>query len=131
MGLAHFLYGVTPWIACWRDLPQVHLGLEIIAMKTALFVMCLLCATAALGQSTAAPSLQALPFSSHPQAASPQPMAQEHSLLEGVGSVTVAHGERPLWEVAPVIHEIPLGDAARAQKKEHANVKKAKVVWEN
>jgi len=105
--------------------------LEVIAMKTALFVMCLLCTTAALGQASAAPSLQSLQFASHAQAASPQPMAQERSLLEGAGSVTTAHGERPLWEVAPVIHEIPLGDAARIQKKEHAKVKKAKVVWEN
>jgi hypothetical protein len=100
-------------------------------MKTTVFALCLLCATAALGQSAGAPSLQSLQFASHPQSASPQPMAQEHSLLEGSGTVTIAHGELPLWEVAPKIHEVPLGDAARAQKKEHAKVKKAKVVWEN
>ncbi|SRR5579871_2493482 len=100
-------------------------------MKTALLVACILCATAAFGQAAGAPSLTALQFASHGQTASVAPMAQEHNLLEGGSSVTVAHGELPLWEVAPKIHEVPLGDSARAIKKEHEAAKKAKKVWEN
>ena len=43
----------------------------------------------------------------------------------------MAQGEMPLWEAVPERREIPLGDAARELKKEHANVKKARKVWEN
>jgi len=44
---------------------------------------------------------------------------------------TSAKGERPLWEVAPEWHAIPLGDIARELKQEHATAKKAEIVWEN
>jgi hypothetical protein len=38
---------------------------------------------------------------------------------------------RPLWELAPVKVETPLGDSARMLKKQHANARKADIVWEN
>lgn len=107
-----------------------NLLLEIITMKTALLVVCVFCATAAFGQNAGAPSLQSLQFASHQMTAGPGSMAHEQSLL-GNSSVVVAQGELPLWEVAPKIHEVPLGDAAREQKKLHANDKKAKKVWDN
>lgn len=104
-------------------------------MKTTLFALCFLCATAALGQSVAVGSAlnsqpQMVQFSSHPEHASQQPMGQGENLLEKSGYV-YAQGERPLWEVVPASDAMPLGDAARALKKEHATAKKADIVWTN
>jgi hypothetical protein len=102
-----------------------------LSVKTTLFlVFCLVCVTGAFGQAgvpTLAPSFIA---PDHPLQASAAPMGQVQSLFVGSG-VTIAQGELPLWEVAPKRKEIPLGDAARQEKKEHANAKKARVVWEN
>jgi len=58
-------------------------------------------------------------------------MAQEQSLLQGSGSVYVAEGERPLWEVAPKEPPaVPLGDVARAYRKQHETAKKAQFVYQ-
>ena len=99
-------------------------------MKTTLFVLCLLCATAALGQ-TAGGVLSADPqvFRSpdHAQRASQQLMAPEQNIREN-SAYTYAQGERPLWEVMPVKHEVPLGDVARMLRKEHLAAKKADFV---
>jgi len=100
-------------------------------MKTTLFALCFLCATSALGQSGGSAVLSnPLQFSSHSDHAGPATMAQEQNLW-GSGSVVSAQGERPVGEVVPEKYEMPLGDAARIQRKEHATVKKAQVVWEN
>jgi len=104
-------------------------------MKTRIFVLCFLCATAALGQSGSIGStLSATPsvveFPSHETLASQHPMGREQDLLE-VSGYTWAKGERPLWEVAPVSHPTPLGDSARILRKEHEAAKKASVVWDN
>jgi hypothetical protein len=104
-------------------------------MKTTLFVLCFFCTTAALGQSVVGGSTlssqpQVFQVPSHPEHASPQAMAPQQNLLEKSGSV-YARGERPLWEVAPVARAMPLGDAARTLRKEHATAKKAGIVWEN
>jgi len=104
-------------------------------MKTMLFALCFLWATAAFGQSVLAGTALSneptvLQISGHPEHASRQPMGAEQNLL--IPSPFVAgHGQRPLWEVAPVRYEIPLGDSARMLKKEHATVQKAQIVWEN
>ena len=100
---------------------------------TSLLAFCLLCTLGAFGQNLLTPSSFTSTFqvTGHAQQAVPTPMAQEKSLLEGSGQVYTAHGERPLWEVAPIIHETPLGDSARALKKEHEAVKRAEIVWEN
>ncbi len=105
-------------------------------MKTTLVALCFLCATAALGQSVAGGSaLSGQPrvheFAGHTEHASQQAMAHEHSLL-GTSGFAYAHGERPLWEVAvPMPQGLPLGDAARALRQEHAAAKKAEIVWAN
>jgi hypothetical protein len=109
------------------------LKLEIKAMKTALFVLCFLCATAALGQSTggavgSATLSSTIQMASHAEHASQQPLAQEQSLLEH-SNYFYAQGERPLWEVQPLSHTVPLGDIARMLRKEHATAKKADIVW--
>jgi hypothetical protein len=99
-------------------------------MKTTLFVLCLLCATAALGQ-TAGGVMSAEPQVFHPpdhaQRAASQSMAAEQNLRENV-AYTSAQGEKPLWEVMPAKHEVPLGDVARALRKDHLAAKKADFV---
>ncbi len=100
-------------------------------MKTSLFLLLFLCATVALGQSIGGPVTQGLQFASHADHASAHEMAASQDLWGSASGVHIEHGELPLWEVAPKIHETPLGDVARAQKKEHEAVKKAKVVWQN
>jgi hypothetical protein len=108
------------------------LHLEINAMRTICFGLCFLCATAAFGQSAgAAPLSSSLQFSGHADHAGPAGMAQEQNLWGGSGSVTIAQGERPVGEVVPEKYEMPLGDAARIQRKEHAADKKSQVCWEN
>jgi hypothetical protein len=69
-------------------------------------------------------------FFSHPSHATQQNMSQEQNLLER-SNVVYAQGERPLWEVAPKSHTTPLGDIARALRKEHETAKKADVIWQN
>lgn len=103
-------------------------------MKTTVFVLCLLCATAALGQGVGSSALsnqpQIIEFSSHPQRAAQLPMASEQNLLI-TSPFTHARGDRPLWEAMPEPYVAPLGDVARFLKKEHALAKKSEVVWEN
>jgi hypothetical protein len=103
------------------------------AMKTAVFALCFLCATVALGQVGASISSQvaAVNFDSHDAVAAQHSMGFEKNLLETSVGNTWAHGERPLWEVAPVSHPTPLGDSARLLKQAHASAKKAEFVWNN
>ena len=105
-------------------------------MKTVFFLFCVLFASAAFAQNVGAsasvlsnqPIRIAVP--DHPEHASEMPMLMEQSLLH-TSTFTSAHGERPLWEVAPVKQEVPLGDVARACKKERTIVKKSATVVEN
>lgn len=95
--------------------------------KATLFVLCLLCATGALGQSvggvlSSEPQVFRVP--DHALHAAQQRMATEQSLLES-SSYTIVQGERPLWEFAPDPHAVPLGDIARMLKREHETAKKA------
>ena len=104
-------------------------------MKTAFLLFCVLCASAAFGQSVAGTSvLSAEPVAivvpSHPGHATQQNMLSEQSLL-GTSTYVSAHGERPLWEVAPKKVEVSLGDVARACRKDHAVAKKSANVVEN
>jgi len=100
-------------------------------MKVTVFAYCFLCTTAALGQSAGTPTMgSSYQVASHQQQASVHSMAQEHSLLDGSGSVYIAQGERPLWEVAPPEPPaVPLGDVARAYRKQHETAKKAQFVY--
>ena len=105
-------------------------------MKTTLVLLVVLCGTAAFGQSIAAavtgPSMQEIfQPTIHPERASMQSLAKEENLLQGSMGVYIEHGERPLWEVAPKEKpEIPLGDIARAYRKERETGKKAQIVFE-
>src|SRR5208337_3290014 len=76
-------------------------------MKTIIVAFCLLCATAAVGQT-------ARFLSNNPQHASEHAMATETSLFGATSAYTYAQGERPLWEFGSSDkHEVPLGDVAR------------------
>ena len=102
-------------------------------MKTVVFLLTMFCATGALGQIGVSISSQAQPieFVSHPEHASLQSLAPEQSLLVN-SAPTVLRGERPMWEVAgQVKEEVSLGQAAREQRRLHANDKKAPVIWHN
>ncbi|PYX85057.1 MAG: hypothetical protein DMG68_18835 [Acidobacteria bacterium] len=104
-------------------------------MKAVFFVLCILCATAAMGQSTlggAALSAepQIIQMCSHPQHAYQRPMATPQVLLESSEYVH-ARGVRPLWEVGTLSDEIPLGDIARALRKDRETVKRAEKTWQN
>jgi hypothetical protein len=58
-------------------------------------------------------------------------MASEHALVGGgPGTYSYAQGERPLWEFGPVSVPVPLGDVARAVRKEKLTAKKAEIVFE-
>jgi hypothetical protein len=104
---------------------------EINLMKTAVFVLCFFTTTIALGQSTGsvggAVLASTVQMVSHPEHVSQQAMAQDQSLMEH-SNYFYAQGERPLWEVQPLAHHVPLGDIARMLKQEHATAKKADIV---
>ena len=103
-------------------------------MKNALLVVMIVFAgSACFGQvASAIPSQPViLQMSSHPMQAEQHAMATERSLVGG-GSNTYsyAQGERPLWEFGPVSEPVPLGDVARAVRKEKLTAKKAEFVFE-
>jgi len=102
-------------------------------MKIAFFVLLILCTASAMGQAGAsAASSQAsmLSMPEHPEHASQHALAQEQSLLGAASAYSVAQGERPLWEFGPVSEPVPLGDVARAYRKEKLAAKKAEFVFE-
>lgn len=103
-------------------------------MKITLFVAFLLLAAAAFGQASYTVSSQAqmLQIPDHPQHADQHALATEYSLL-GNNTYTYASGERPLWDFAPAPQcqpTTPLGDVARAFRKEKLAIKKAEIVFE-
>lgn len=58
-------------------------------------------------------------------------MASESSIIGGSpNTYTYAQGERPLWEFGPVTQPTPLGDVARAYRKEKVTARKAEIVLE-
>jgi hypothetical protein len=106
--------------------------MKINLTKTAICALCFLgffCATSAFAQN--APVLtntsQPLQMSDHVQHASEHSMAQESSLL-GTSSYTYAKGEQPLADLGTLPYETPLGDVARAYRKEHATAARAAIV---
>jgi hypothetical protein len=104
-------------------------------MKITLFVSALfiLFTATAFGQVGSSINSQAQPMqmSEHPAHAEQHAMAQEQLLVGGTGGTyTYAQGERPLWEFGPVSVPVPLGDVARAYRKEKLAAKKAEIIYE-
>jgi hypothetical protein len=100
------------------------------AMKITLFVLFILCAAAAFGQTASVlpnqPQMISIP--EHIEHASLHEMAQERPLVGGASDTyTYAQGERPLWEFGPVSQPVPLGDVARAYRRKKLGIKKAEI----
>jgi len=102
-------------------------------MKIAFFVLLILCTASAMGQVGATSfgdQASMLSMPGHPEHASQHAMAQEQSLLGTASPYSFAQGERPLWEFGPVSQPVPLGDVARAYRKEKETAKKAEFIFE-
>lgn len=96
---------------------------------TALLI--LLFSAVAFGQNGSVLQSQPYPvvIPDHPLHAAQGSMAREDYLVGG-GTYSFAEGERPLWEFGPVSEPVPLGDVARAFRKEKVNAKKSAIVFE-
>jgi len=102
-------------------------------MKIPLLALIILCSAVAFGQTAGALSnqVQLIHIPEHPQHAAQQGMASESPLVGGgPNTYTFAQGERPLWEFGPISEPAPLGDVARAIRKEKVNAKKAAIIFE-
>ena len=99
-------------------------------MKTivALFFVCCFCAAAGAQTASVIPNTPApLVMTEHTQHASQHPLGLESTLLSVTG-YGYAQGEVPLADLGSPVYEVPLGDIARANKTEHASVRKALIV---
>jgi len=103
-------------------------------MKITILMLFILCAAGAFGQvagGVLSNQAQVLELPDHPQHATLHDMAIEQSLVGGSpANYTYAQGERPLWEFGPVSEPVPLGDVARAYRKEKLTAKKAQIIFE-
>jgi hypothetical protein len=98
----------------------------------AVFVL-LLITGAAFGQSAGVLSSQPviLNFPEHPQHAAPHAMATEIPIAGAASdSYSYEHGEQPLWQFGRMSEPTPLGDVARAYRREKLAAKKAEIVVE-
>jgi hypothetical protein len=103
-------------------------------MKKTLFVLCLLSSTVAFAQyygggSSISSQPQAYQSPSHPAHAAYAAIMQEMNILAAT-TYNAAQGERPFSDF-PQPEQVSLGTAARELKKQHAEVKKSRVVWVN
>lgn len=97
-------------------------------MKKTLLMFCLLCASAAFAQNQYNPTsitnqVTTPQFYSHPD------HATERTIFASSGTVS-AQGERPASDF-PQAEAVSLGAAARELRKQHAQMKKSRVVWIN
>lgn len=104
-------------------------------MKITFVALFVLLAGTAFGQAVSAISSQVQMYQipDHPLHADEHAMAPEHSLLSSSNPYTYAQGERPLWEFGPASPSpslTPLGDIARAFRKEKLALRKAEIVLE-
>jgi hypothetical protein len=99
-------------------------------MKATIFSLFFLCASAAAFGQASVQSNTPQPLTmpdDRPQHASPHAMGLESSLL-GTSEYSYGRGEQPMSDFVTLKPEIPLGDIARAFRKEHATVPKAVIV---
>ena len=97
-------------------------------MKITLLILLVFCTATVFGQTASVlssqPQMVTLP--EHPQHAEQHELAAERPLVGGSpNTYTYAQGERPLWEFGPSFPPpTPLGDVARAYRKEKVALKK-------
>jgi hypothetical protein len=103
-------------------------------MKITLLALLILTTAAAFGQTAGSISsqVQSINIPEHVQHADRHDLAQERPLVGGGSETyTYAQGERPLWEFGPLLPPpTPLGDVARAIRKDKLAAKKAEIVFE-
>lgn len=90
-------------------------GMPIFILLVVFLFVASLChgqSVAGMGGGQQAPTSNTYVMQEHPQHADRHAMATEQSLVGG-GTMTEAHGERPLWEFGSDKVERPLGDVAR------------------
>jgi hypothetical protein len=106
--------------------------MKITLFAFALFILCTASAFGQVGAAVLSSQPVIIKVPDHPQHAERMALASEHSLVGGGESTyTYAIGERPLWEFgSPLPAPVPLGDVARAFRKEKQSAKKADVVLE-
>jgi hypothetical protein len=98
----------------------------------AAFAFCMFAASnahAQYGTAVLSSTPQILEIPEHVQHATQHAMGQESSLLN-TWTYTYAQGEVPLAELGTLPKETPLGDVARAYRKEHMNSAKAVLTLE-
>ena len=96
-------------------------------------MLLILSTAAAFGQAGAVSSqVQVLQMPEHPQHAETHALAHEQYIVGGSpDSYHVEHGERPLWDFGLMsVDPLPLGDVARAYRKEKTTGKKAEIILE-
>ncbi len=102
-------------------------------MKNTLVVLFVFCAAGAFGQAVATVSSQPSPaiFTDHPLHAEPHAMAMQTPIAGGsADNYGYEKGEQPLWQFGPISEPVPLGDIARAYRREKMTGKKAEIVLE-
>ena len=101
-------------------------------MKNVLLAFFVLCAASAFGQAGSISSqAQPVRFADHPEHAEPHEMATQTPIAGGaVDAYTYGQGEQPLWQFGPISQPVPLGDVARAYRKERLTGKKTALVFE-
>jgi hypothetical protein len=102
-------------------------------MKSTLLLCFVLCAVGAFGQAAASISSEPTPFrvADHPLHAEPHAMATQTPIVGGsVDAYGYEKGEQPLWQFGPISEPVPLGDVARAYRKEKLTGKKAEIILE-
>lgn len=102
-------------------------------MKKTVLAFFVLCAASAFGQAAGSISSQAQPvrFADHPEHAEPHAMATQTPIVGGAAdSYSYGQGEQPLWQFGPISQPAPLGDVARAYRKERLTGKKTALVFE-
>jgi len=104
-------------------------------MKLAIGLFFLMFAVSAFGQTAGYLSSQPAPahFQENPQHATNHDMAPEQSLLScGANPYHYEQGEQPVWQFGELPRMQPLGDIARAVRRERmTSMKQAEVVWED
>lgn len=100
-------------------------------MVIAVCFLCVLCAAAAFAQTASVLSNNPQPtvVPEHVLHASQHAMADDQN-LRGTSAYSYEHGSEPLWQFGSDKHETPLGDVARAYRKEHAIDRRAVIVFE-
>ncbi|MGA2004186.1 MAG: hypothetical protein ABSG70_12430 [Terriglobales bacterium] len=101
-------------------------------MKNILLVLLLFSTSAAFGQyigNHVDSQVQVYHIPDHPAHASYSQIGDGSGIVGG-GGMFFARGDRPASDF-PQATAVPLGDSARELKKQHAQVKKARVIWEN